>query len=153
MSARNVREAELTAIFAKSAQNFKSLVVKHRLSRNLGAASKESYKSKRAKDENKENLRKQKLVIPKNIINFQPKEQAEVDKPKATIVRKVYVKRSQEFVKKIAERSAEDIKLKKIIFKVNDALNGLETRANEHAKNDESKEILKGGQSEQTSIR
>lgn len=92
---RNLRETELRAIFAKSAQNFKSLSVKTGLNR----GAKEPKTSKVAADENKENQKKQKLVIPKNIINFQPKENAEAEKPKATIVRKVYVRRSRELVK------------------------------------------------------
>lgn len=97
-------------------------------------------------------MKKQKLVIPKNIISFQPKEHAEAEKPKATIVRKVYVKRSRELVKKVAAQGAEEAKLKSLMVKVHSALDGLETRAIENAQNDESKEMLVG-HSDKTSLR
>lgn len=52
----------------------------------------------------------------------------------------------------MALRGAEDAKLKKIIVSVHDSLNKLETRAIEHAQNDESREMLIG-HSDKTSLR
>ena len=68
-SVQNLRKTELRTIFTKSEQNFKSLSIKQGLNR----AAKDSKERKESKDENKENGKKQKLVIPKNMISFQPK--------------------------------------------------------------------------------
>lgn len=62
-------KTELRTILTKSEQNFKSLSVKQ----GLNQVTKESKERKESKDEDKENEKKQKLVIPKNMIRFQPK--------------------------------------------------------------------------------
>jgi len=107
---------------------------------------------------NKENVKKlsqkQKMVIPKNMISFQPPsiEKTVLEKPRATIVRKVYVKRSREFVQKVAAQGAEETKLKKIMLRVHDTLNELDKRAMQ-AKSPEITEELFDGHSSKTSLK
>lgn len=90
-SMQNLRKAELRQVFSKTAQNLKLIDGK-------------VHKKESQPSDDKENAKKQKLVIPKDIISFQARNNAAPEKPKAVIVRKVYVRKSREMVKNIAER-------------------------------------------------
>jgi hypothetical protein len=70
------------------------------------------------------------------------KNNAAPEKPKATIVRKVYVRKSRDLVKRVAEQGQQESKLKLIMVRVNDQLNGLKSSVTALTRNDNTKQML-----------